>query len=204
MFEMLGRLVALIVTIPSEMLGVLCDLAEKLASDRGSEWFKELARFCRREPCWVAVTETAGKVKKYLRCLFEAEIGAVDGTETFAGSGVFPGGVYGVTLPVTTPRPTPLTPAAVYEQIVDGTFDQVYGSLGEKRRRWTEAQVVEFCRKNRGKLRTEGYGTFFELEGGFVAGVFIDDVDRLEVGVGPFSDDVVWDARYRRRFVAPL
>jgi len=62
MNEMLGRLIRLIVKVPSEWLGVVCDLAEKLASIRGGEWYAELKKFVLRQPCWVAVTKTMEKV----------------------------------------------------------------------------------------------------------------------------------------------
>lgn len=147
-----------------------------------------------------AVKETA----TYLRQLFtDLEIGAKDGTETFESSGMFPGGVYGVAVPAAAKgKPTLATKATVWEMILDGIFTLLFGSLGENRKRWTEAQVIEFCRRHRGKLRTGGYATFFEMEGGVVASVrFVDD-GRLEVDVYEFSDDDVWDAEYRRRLVS--
>jgi len=153
-----------------------------------------------------AVAETAKKAIVYLRRLYEAEkieIGATDGTETFVSPGLFTGGVYGVDLSGVAGKPTPATKATVWEMILDGIFAQLFGSLGEARRRWTQAQVVEFCRLHRDKLRTEGYATFFELEGGFVASVYVDDDGRLEVDVCHFSDDDVWYAEYRHRIVVP-
>src|SRR3989344_73251 len=37
----------------------------------------------------------------------------------------------------------------------------------------------------------------------FVANVNIDDNDRLKMKVNPFSNDNVWNAKYRHRFVTP-
>ena len=51
-FGMLGMLITLVVKVPEEMLGTLCDLAEKLASAVGSKWYEELKRFLRKEACW--------------------------------------------------------------------------------------------------------------------------------------------------------
>ncbi len=63
MNEMLGRLIRLLVMVPGEMLGAVCDLAEKLASQRGGEWYEQFLLFLQRKPCWSAI------VKKYLNRL---------------------------------------------------------------------------------------------------------------------------------------
>jgi predicted DNA-binding transcriptional regulator AlpA len=152
------------------------------------------------EALQVIVNETT----TYLRRLYEVEtitVGATDGTETFASSGLFTGGVYGLTLPVAV-KPTTATRATVWEMILDGIFTQLFGSLGEARRRWTESQVVAFVRSHRDKLRTDGYGTFFEIEGGFVANVHVGDCGRLSVDVYGVSGGGVWHATYRRRLVS--
>jgi len=145
------------------------------------------------------------EVKVYLRRLYETEsiiVGATNGTETFVSSGIFAGGVYGETLPIGVGKPTLATNAIVDEIIEDGKFTELFGSLGE-RNRWQESQVVQFCRDHRDKLRTDGYGTFFELEGGFVARVDVGGDGRLRVYVRKFSNDDVWHARYRPRIVVP-
>jgi hypothetical protein len=145
--------------------------------------------------------------KVYLHRLFEAEtivVNATDG-DTFVGSGVFPGGVYKKTLPVAEKSvANPATNAVVYELTANGTFVEVFGSLGEGRLRWTEAQVVAFCRDHRGKLRTNNYATFFELEGGFVAVVYFGDRGKLRVDVDSFWGVTVWNAGYAHRFVVLL
>ncbi|MEX2029047.1 MAG: hypothetical protein WD963_01025 [Candidatus Paceibacterota bacterium] len=193
---MLGGLVERLVDVSDEMLGMLDDLLTKTLNP---EWFSEFKRFLRKEPCW---TESA--VKLYLRRLFETETLIVPETseeETFSSSGLFPGGVYGLTPQKSTPRPA--TEAAVHEQVVDGRFAQVFGSLGKDRRVWTEAQVCAFVRTHPAKLRGEGYDeTFFELEGGFVAIVVFDVGGRLRVRVDEFSDDCVWHVEYRHCFVS--
>jgi len=50
---MIGRLVAMIVKVPEEWLGPLCDLVEKLISKAGNEWHAELLHFLCKKPCWV-------------------------------------------------------------------------------------------------------------------------------------------------------
>lgn len=47
-FDLLGRLVAFLMTIP-QFWGILVDLAEKLNSKNGEQWAKGLARFLRKE-----------------------------------------------------------------------------------------------------------------------------------------------------------
>ena len=109
---------------------------------------------------------------KYLDTLVEGvPIAPSSGTETFRSSGVFPGGAYGVKMPAPSGRPTGPTLATVHKQKTDGRFLQIFGELGEERLCWQESQVVAFCRDHPEKLRTGGYGTFFEMDGGFVAGV---------------------------------
>ena len=144
------------------------------------------------------------ETKTYLQQLFtDLEIDAKDGTETFESSGVFPGGVYGVAVPAAAKgKPTPAAKATVWEIILDGIFALLFGSMGDNRKRWTEAQVIEFCRRHYGKLRTGGYTTFFEMEGGVVAFAYFDDSGRLEVYVDSFSHDSVWHAKYQHRLVS--
>lgn len=56
--DMLGKLVRLIVTVPGEWLGTLCDLIEKVTSLNGEEWYKQLLKFLRKEATWVKTPET--------------------------------------------------------------------------------------------------------------------------------------------------
>jgi hypothetical protein len=160
-----------------------------------------------RDPYSVAeiLQSIVTEVKVYLHRLFETEIitvSATDGTETFASSGIFTGGVYGETLPIGVGKPTMATNATVHEMIEDGKFTELFGSLGE-RKCWQESQVVQFCRERRDKLRTDGFGTFLELEGSFVADVYVSDDGRLKVLVRKFLYDYVWFARCHHRVVVP-
>lgn len=52
---MLGKIVNLLATIP-DRIGVILDLTEKLASNAGAEWYENLRKFLRKEPCWVTST----------------------------------------------------------------------------------------------------------------------------------------------------
>ena len=142
----------------------------------------------------------------FLRRLFKETqivVGGTSGAETFTSSGIFTGGVYGLTVSIGDSKPILSTNVAIYEMVENGTFAEIFGSLGEIRCRWKESQVVQFCRDHRSKLRTGGYGTFFELEGGFVASVCFDDGGRLKVYVSGFSDGSVWNAEYQHRLVSP-
>ena len=141
----------------------------------------------------------------YLRRLYDANtftIPATDGKETWKGSSVFGNRVYGETLP--DGNQAGPTNAVVYEQIVNGSFAQVFGSLSEDRKRWqNQGQILVFCQQHKDKLRTDGYATFFEMEGCFVACVYFGGDGHLEVSVDPFSHDDVWYAWYLHLFVTP-
>ncbi len=52
MKDMLGMLVRRVVDLPIGMLGVICDLVEKLAGEAGQQWLAELKKFLRKEKCW--------------------------------------------------------------------------------------------------------------------------------------------------------
>ena len=181
-----------------------------LSPEVGAEWEEELKKFNRREPCWVvtakaAVAKKAEETKVYLRRLFSAvPVGAADGTETFANSPLFGNGarVYGTTLPVAeVPTLTPATTAGVSELVENGKFVEFLGSPEGVRPRWNQSQVCDFARTHPDKLRKGGYATFFELEGGFVAGVLFDGRGRLGVRVRGLSIGSAWSAECRHRVV---
>ena len=50
--DMLGEVVRKIVDLPREMLGAICDLAEKLSGEACQVWFAEFKKFLRKEKCW--------------------------------------------------------------------------------------------------------------------------------------------------------
>ena len=139
----------------------------------------------------------------YLERIYANEVitvSAMDGADTFAGSGVFTSGVYGLIglIPLVIKRqPTLATEVVVYELTANGKLAQIFGSLGETRCRWTEAKIVGFCRENLGKLLTDGYANFFECEG-FIAYVFVADKD---IGVDIFdpNHNKTWYADCKHR-----
>jgi len=97
---------------------------------------------------------------------------------------------------------------AVYEMVVDGTFAQIFESLGDPNRLCfaSREQVDEFCRVHRDKLRKGGYATFFLFKKGeeiFVADVFVYDGGRLFVSVFPLEYDFVWHAYCQHRIIVP-
>lgn len=173
-----------------------------------------------RDPSRVAevlqgiVDDPPSATKVYLSNLFggrRIKIDATDGTETLAKAGdVFTGYLdrdfvnWGLDI---SSEATPETEVAVYEQVVDGTFAEVFGSLGELDRLClTQSQIKKFVAMFYDKLRTEGYATFFVFKKDgefFVAFVHFYDDGRLNVGVHEFSLGHVWLAKCRDRFVAP-
>lgn len=211
---MLGKVVALVVTMSDDCISVLVDLLEKLSSNSGGEWLGELKHFLRKEPCWVVVN--------YLRKLSGTPIilTATDGTATIAESNdVFDGYIdpdFKNWKLDNSSEARPEAKVEVYELVKDGRFKQFFsstinGSVAPDDLRklcLTQHQIVDFCRNHRGELRTDGFATFFLFEGKkkgefFVAGVrFVSD-GRLDVDVRRFSDDGVWDAEDRLRVVLP-
>ena len=145
------------------------------------------------------------KPRNYLHRLEVIPFGDVDGTETFQSSGLFPGGVQGLPVPgVAKGKPTLATKATIFQMVVDGILAELFGSLGENRRCWTEGQVVQFCRVYRDKLASNGCATFFEMEGGVVAIVGFNDDTQLRVYVDSSSLNNVWHTECQHRFISLL
>ncbi len=188
--------------------GLLNQLLVNLAGEDGQTWLDEFKKFLRQEPCWV------GKVKTYLRRLYETEviaIGATDGTETLAQAGdVFTGWIdpdfknWELDSPSVATSPMPVM---VTELTKNGTFAEIYKSLGELLDDlcFSQAQIKKFCVEHRSKLSTD-YGTFFLFKkhgNFFVADVRVLGGGRLRVRVRRFSFDGVWRAERGHRFVFP-
>jgi hypothetical protein len=51
--DILGSLVRVLVTVPEDRLGLVQDLANKLAGSDGDRWARQGGLFLRKEPCWV-------------------------------------------------------------------------------------------------------------------------------------------------------
>jgi len=95
----------------------------------------------------------------------------------------------------------------VREITENGTFNDIFGSLGEDLDKlvMTQSQIISFCGKHPTLLRQEGYATFFlikENDEYFVVDVDVNS-DGLYAGVGRLEDDRVWDGVYRHRLVVP-
>jgi hypothetical protein len=211
MKDMLGAVVRKIADLPLEMLGTICDLAEKMAGEAGQEWLAELKKFLRKEKSWVG-----GEAKEiFLQLISDGEdlaIDAADGSEILAEAReMFPGGIdsdfknWGAD---ERGLATAETPVEVYEMMKDATFSQMFGSLNADVRKncLTQHQIKNFVRKHRNWIRTDGYATFFLFESYghfFVARVHFHDVVRLFVFVYRFGRDDVWGADDRHRVVIP-
>ena len=159
------------------------------------------------------------KKNAYLRPLFSdqvVEIDATDGTETIAkATDVFKGWIDGDFVKCglnKKEQSTPVVPVTIYELKKDGTFADMFGSLGNiDDICFEQSQVKGFCRKHHCKLRKDGYATLFLIKNGkrvkkdksnvFVVCVFVG-VSGLEVLVHRFSLDEVWPATDRNRFVS--
>jgi hypothetical protein len=111
---------------------------------------------------------------------------------------------------------TTVEQAAVYEDVNDGNFFSLFGSLHEDANQllWTENQVVSLCRNYQWVLHTTKHGTFFLItKGGELANkdksnVFVANVcfykNGLGVALSKFLLRDVWNAFFRDRFVVPI
>lgn len=200
-----------------ELDAVLADIREQALSGKKTmghlKWFKdidgdELDSLMEGHD---AVEEVSSAI---LRAISNdpVAIGATDGTQVISNAkDTFPGGIdddfvnWGAD---EASDPTGEIKTKVYELVQDATFAQVFGAFGVPTEKLclTQSQIVEFCRKHRDKLRTEGCATFFPFQSRgkfFVACVDFDDRGRLEVGVYRFEYGGVWLAGYQRRVVVP-
>ena len=100
------------------------------------------------------------------------------------------------------------TPVRVWEMAEDATFSQMFGELNVdvEKNCLTQHQILNFIKKYRHWLRTDGYATFFFFKSKghfFVAGVRVSSDGVLRVDVDRFEDPTVWGAGCRRRVVVP-
>ncbi len=101
---------------------------------------------------------------------------------------------------------TPEVSVAIYVMAKDATFSQMFGSLSPDVLKFclTQAQIINFVKKYRNWLRTDGYATFFLFESNshfFVADVRVYSDGELRVRVYRFEDSRVWNAGHRPRVV---
>ena len=104
-------------------------------------------------------------------------------------------------------KSTPETKVQVYELVKDGTFAQIFGGLGKNLDDLclTQEQIIQFAETHCDWFSTN-FWTFFLFKVGekfFVAGVDLRGSGYLRVRVCRLSDDNVWHAKARRRFVLP-
>lgn len=137
---------------------------------------------------------------------------ATDGKETIAGAGdLFSGNLAGNFINWNTNikgNPTEAQNVQVHEMTKNGTFKQIYGSLGTELNTLclTQAQIIQFVKRHRKWLCVDGYGTFFLFKVGdefFVACARVGSSDLLCARAYRFSDDDVLRAVFRIRFVVP-
>lgn len=96
----------------------------------------------------------------------------------------------------------------VFEMHKDGDYKAIFGSFNKDLDTlcMTQAQIKNFCEKNKDKLRKNGYATFFLFKEGdqfFVAGVHFYGGGQLCLIVDKFSDGNVWGAVGQHRVVVP-
>ncbi|MFA6251305.1 MAG: hypothetical protein WC603_01625 [Candidatus Paceibacterota bacterium] len=173
------------------------------------KWFNNLT-FEQRE----ALMGKQPEMVLFLKLLSGAEtlmLDALDGTETLAtAKEVFPSGIDGDFKNWGTNKSSIATKeqaVEVHELVKDGTFAQMFGSLGTDLDKWclTQAQIKNFCKKYPNWLRKDGYVTFFLFkveDHFFVARVRVRS-GGLGVDVGGFGGGVVWGSDVLPRVVVP-
>ena len=200
----------------SEVRGLLNDLLEKLSGRDGEKWLTELKKFLRGESCWVS------KPNPYLRKITEGVLGATTGERTLAKAGeLFSASLDSDFAYWGTDVVGPATeeaPFEVFEMVKDGTFEQVFGAFGVDRKKlcWSQDQITTFVEAHESLLHPDGWATFFlfsvKLEEGteneheeefFVVDVCRRDVGQLRADAYRLSNDFVWLAESRNRFVVP-
>ena len=107
-------------------------------------------------------------------------------------------------------RPTPETPVEVYELVKDANYRTIYGHFGQNLDRLclTTPQIKKFFAAEADNwLREDGWAVYqFLFKVGnefFVARAYRYEDGHRKVDVRRFSDDCVWYAESRRRFVLP-
>ncbi len=172
-------------------------------------WFNNLT-FEQREALMVEQPKTG----PYLKMLSGAEtlmLDALDGKETLAtAKEVFPSGIDGEFKNWGTNKAgiaTKEQAVDVHELVKDGTFAQMFGSLGTDLDKLclTQAQIKNFCKKHPNWLRKDGYATFFlfKVEDQFFVAFVLVLSDGLRVDVDRFKRDFVWSAEDSPRVVVP-
>lgn len=205
--SVLGKILITLTGIP-QYWGLLLDVIEKMS---GEDFARELAKFARREPCWVK-----GVARSITRLISGSQsiiIGATSGAKIItSATDTFTWGInpdfrnWGLDVPS---EPKPNTPVEVHEMVQDGSFKTIFGSLGRDLDDLclTQEQIIVFVRDHKKWLRNDGYATFFLFE---VAGEFFVACVGLGAGEGPravvfrFSCGLVWGGDRRHRIVVPL
>ena len=176
---------------------------------RGNEVVAEITRIVKEK--FAEIAENIAGIVKLISGAETLELDSTDGKETMAKAGdLFTGYLdsdfksYGTDV---KSGPTEKANVQVHEMIKDGTFAQIFGGLSDDLDALclSQAQIIQFVKKHRKWLRSDGYATFFlfKVNGEF----FVAHVDVYGGGLGArvhgFSYDFVWGAGYRHRVVVP-
>ncbi|MEK7572239.1 MAG: hypothetical protein AAB493_00010 [Patescibacteria group bacterium] len=196
-----------------DFAGLQVDQLQKLRNGNMTfeqvKWFNNLT-FEQREALMGKQPETV----LYLKLLSGAEtlmLDVLDGKETLAtAKEVFPSGIdgdfknWGINKAGIITKETVVD---VHELVKDGTFAQMFGSLGTDLDKLclTQHQIKNFCKKHPNWLRKDGYVTFFlfKVEDQFFVACVGVNSDGLHVDVDRFESDYVWDAEFSLCVVVP-
>lgn len=187
------------------MSGPLNQLVVNLGGEDGAMWEEELKKFNRKETCWP-------KGNPYLSRIATGNLKATDGKRTIVRARkMFPGYFdddyvnWGTDVP---DQPTGETPFEVLELVKNGKFAQIFGAFGRPLDElcWSQDQIISFVEDHADLLHPKGWATFFLFKVGdefFVACVGRSGGGQLGARARRLSDDDVWGAGGRYRFVVP-
>lgn len=99
-------------------------------------------------------------------------VGDTDGTETFASSGLFEGGICGKIPHSSLAKPTLAMRVSSHQLVQASPFAEFLGrSFGEDRRSWQVSQITWLYRYYPEYFRTGMFPNFFEMLGGIVGDI---------------------------------
>jgi len=173
------------------------------------EWFNNLSKKKRDEFCGLNPVDS----NPYLTLLSADEhltLDAVDGAKTIAKAKDTFAWIDSDFINYKADEAGPATeetPVNVYELTKDAAFAQMFNAASTDLNKlcFTKHQILNFIKKYKNWLRTNGYATFFLFKANnyfFVACVLVHGVG-LHVYVDRLENGNVWDAEDRHRLVLP-
>ena len=191
--------------------GVLSKQNIEKVRARGNEVVAAITALVKEK--FAKIAENIAGIVKLISGAHVLELDETDGEETIAeAEETFPGWIdvnfneYGTNV---LSQATKKTQVSVYEMIKDGTFAEIFNGMSDDLGSLclTQPQIIQFVKKHRKWLRTDGCATFFLFKVGdefLVACVGFGPKWEIGVYVRRFSYDGAWRAEGCHRLAVPL